>query len=287
MDEAERDIDWGLTSWEGSRRAQLRRALELTLRERLEAAQGLADVARRFQQMRERGQFMTVRSDPAKVQAERARMAREPASPYAPEAKGGGGAARAPGGTTRYIETRLGILSYAQLAPHLARNVLALEKRIEDGKFEQASLDDALLLQFHSLICADLVPQLAGWRRTDVAVGEHEPPHFFQVPALAREYGRDLQARLSAVGGVVGDLLLETLAFAEGRLLFIHPFADFNGRVTRAWLREILSRLDLPPVQLAPSEEPARSDYLSALRAADRNDWRPLVEVWRRRFENE
>ncbi len=286
MDEAERDIDWSLTSWEGSRRAQLRRALELTLRERLEAAQGLADVARRFQQMRERGQFMTVRSDPAKVQAERARMAREPASPYAPEAEGGGGAARAPGGTTRYIETRLGILSYAQLAPHLARNVLALEKRIEDGDFEQAPLDDALLLQFHSLICADLVPQLAGWRRTDVAVGEHEPPHFFQVPALAREYGRDLQARLSALGDT-GELLLEALAFAEGRLLSIHPFADFNGRAARAWLREILRRLDLPPVQLVPGEDAARIEYLSALRVVDRADWRPLMEIWRRRFENE
>lgn len=256
MDEAERDIDWSLTTWEGSRRAQLRHALTLTLRERLEAAQGLADVARRFQEMRERGQFTTAHPDAAKPQAQSAPMAREPASSYAP-----------------------------QLAPHLARNVLALEKRIEDGEFDQAPLDDALLLQFHSLICGDLVPQLAGWRRTNVAVGEHEPPHFFQVPALAREYGRDLQARLSAAAGT-GDLLLETLAFAEARLLFIHPFADFNGRVTRVWLREILRRLDLPPVQLAPTDEPARSEYLLALRAADRVDLGPLMEIWRRRFED-
>lgn len=196
-----------------------------------------------------------------------------------------GGGARAPRDATRYIETRLGILSYTDLAPHLARNVLALEKRIEDGEFEQAPLDDALLLELHSLICGDLVPQLAGWRRASVTVGEHEPPHFFQVPALAREYGRDLQARLSAAGGT-GQILLETLAFAEGRLLWIHPFADFNGRVTRVWLREILRRLDVPPVQLAPSDEPARTEYLGALRAADRSDWRPLMQIWRRRFED-
>ena len=36
MSEARQDIDWSLTTWEGSRRAQLRRALELTLRERFE-----------------------------------------------------------------------------------------------------------------------------------------------------------------------------------------------------------------------------------------------------------
>jgi CRISPR-associated endonuclease/helicase Cas3 len=199
---------------------------------------------------------------------------------------GDGSGTRAPRGATRYIQTRLGILSYTQLAPHLARNVLALEKRIEDGEFERVALDDALLLRFHSLICGDLVPQLAGWRRTNVAVGEHEPPQFFQVPALAREYGLNLQARLAAAGDDAGELLLETLAFAEGRLLSIHPFADFNGRVARVWLREVLRRLDLPPVQLAPSEGPSRAEYLSALRAADRNNWRPLMEIWRRRFED-
>jgi CRISPR-associated endonuclease/helicase Cas3 len=198
---------------------------------------------------------------------------------------GDGGGTRTPRDATRYVETRLGILSYTELAPHLARNVLALEKRIEDGKFDRSALDDALLLQFQSLICGDLVPQLAGWRRVDVVVGEHDAPQFFKVPVLVREYGRDLDARLSAAGGM-GESILETLAFAEGRLLWIHPFADFNGRATRVWLREILRRLDLPPVQLAPTEGPTRSEYLAALRAADRADWRPLMDVWRRRFED-
>ena len=55
MDEARRDIDWSLTIGEGSRRAQLRRALALTLRERLEAVEGLADVVRRLEEMRARG----------------------------------------------------------------------------------------------------------------------------------------------------------------------------------------------------------------------------------------
>ena len=199
---------------------------------------------------------------------------------------GDGGGTRAPRHATRYVKTPLGILSYSELAPHLARHVLALERRVEDGEFAKAGLDEALLAQFHRLICGDLVPQLAGWRRTNVTVGDHTPPDFFRVPALAREYGLDLQARLSAAGKSGGEILLEALAFAEGRLLVIHPFADFNGRVTRVWLREILRRLDLPPVQLAPADESARAEYLAALRAADRNDWGPLVEIWRSRFES-
>ena len=57
MSEAGDTIDWSVTTWEGSRRAQLRRALTLTVRERMEALEGLADVARRFQEMRAQGAF--------------------------------------------------------------------------------------------------------------------------------------------------------------------------------------------------------------------------------------
>jgi Fic family protein len=89
------------------------------------------------------------------------------------------------------------------------------------------------------------------------------------VPVLAREYGLDLQARLSATDSSVDVLLLEALAFAEGRLLCIHPFADFNGRVTRVWLREILRRLDLPPLRLVPDGLQETADYLAALQAGD------------------
>ena len=114
----------------------------------------------------------------------------------------------------------------------------------------------------------------------------HTPPEFFRVPALVREYGLDLQARLSSPPNVNDESLLETLAFAEGRLLSIHPFADLNGRVTRVWLREILRRLDLPPVRLVPAVQASINQYLAALQTADRNDWHPLMNVWRRRFED-
>jgi hypothetical protein len=51
------DIDWRLTTREGSRRAQLRNALTLTLRERLSAVEGMADIARRLREMRVQGEL--------------------------------------------------------------------------------------------------------------------------------------------------------------------------------------------------------------------------------------
>ena len=55
------DIDWSLTTWEGSRREQLRHALSFTLRERLQAVEDMAEVAQRFKEMRETGKSSVAR----------------------------------------------------------------------------------------------------------------------------------------------------------------------------------------------------------------------------------
>ena len=45
------DADWTTATWEGSRRAQLRAALALTVRERLQALEDLAELAQRLATM--------------------------------------------------------------------------------------------------------------------------------------------------------------------------------------------------------------------------------------------
>lgn len=42
------EADWSGATWEGSRRAQIRRNLRLTVRERLEALEALAETSRRL-----------------------------------------------------------------------------------------------------------------------------------------------------------------------------------------------------------------------------------------------
>jgi len=191
-----------------------------------------------------------------------------------------------PGGATRYIQTTRGLLSYTQLAPLLAERVLRVEHDITGGIYAQEPLTQDLLLAFHRQIAGELFPEWAGrWRDAEVRVGEHHPTRPYQVPILMRDYGEDLGTRLANASGQMDDLLLESLAFAEGRLLTIHPFTDFNGRVTRLFLRELLRRLELPPVDLVPTDAPGEAAYRSALRAADILNWHPLTDIWKRRFE--
>ena len=50
---------WESVTYEGNVRAQLRRALALTLRERFEAVEEMADLSRRFEEMRKSGKFVS------------------------------------------------------------------------------------------------------------------------------------------------------------------------------------------------------------------------------------
>jgi hypothetical protein len=45
-------IDWTLTTWEGSRREQLRRWAELSLEEIIQAQEDMRELSERFAQMR-------------------------------------------------------------------------------------------------------------------------------------------------------------------------------------------------------------------------------------------
>ena len=192
---------------------------------------------------------------------------------------------RPPHAATRYIDTALGILSYRELAPHLAERVADADLAIVNRSFADLPIHD-LLLQLHRRICADLTRDMAGrWRRHDVRVGEHQPPHYWQVPVLMRMFADDLDARLAATGASLSERLIEDLTFAEGRLLHIHPFEDFNGRVTRLFLVELMHRLDLPVIDPTTPTGNATRRYFAALRACDRGDPRLLAAIWRRRFE--
>lgn len=194
------------------------------------------------------------------------------------------GTTRPPHSATRYIETSVGILSYQELAPLLAERVADTELGISNRAFANLSVHN-LLLELHRRICANLTPDMAGrWRLRDVRVGEHQAPPHWQVPMLMRNYAADVDTRLQHLGDSPGDRLIEDLAFAEGRLLHIHPFEDFNGRVSRLFLIELLYRMNLPVVDPAASSPEDASRYFAALRAYDRHDPRPLNAIWRRRF---
>ncbi len=162
------------------------------------------------------------------------------------------------------------------------------EVAIGERQFAARPVDESLILDLHRRICGDLVPAIAGrWRRREVQVGDHRAPPAWRVPMLMRAYVADLAARATHASAGVDELLIDTLVFAEGQLLHIHPFEDFNGRVTRLFLIELLYRLQLPIVDPATDQGEETARYFAALRAYDKRDSVPLAAFWRERFEKE
>lgn len=83
MTDKPEDPEWETGTWEGSRRAQLRTALRLTVRQRLEALESLTETSRHFAQMRGAGEFhygdQTMHEQPAITE-----KVGEPNSEYTP-----------------------------------------------------------------------------------------------------------------------------------------------------------------------------------------------------------
>ncbi|MBI5675043.1 MAG: Fic family protein [Nitrospirae bacterium] len=189
--------------------------------------------------------------------------------------------------TTRFIESSLGIKSYSELAPHLAKGVERVMASFLNKSAAELLITPEFIRTLHKDAFEELFPAWAGqYRDRNVTVGRYIPPPYYEVPLMIHQYCKDLEARLSVLGAAppVTNILLEALAFAEGRFLSIHPFLDFNGRVARMLMFALCYRLELPPVELVPNEK-QKDSYLFALSEGDKLIWQPLIEVWKQRLE--
>ncbi len=115
-----------------------------------------------------------------------------------------------PENTTRFIETELGTLNYAELASLPGERVALTELALfEDESFAKQAIDEHLIQAIHSFIAGDLVPVWARcWRDVELTVGKWLSAAARHVHALMSEYGLDLQTRWSGVESGDSELLL-------------------------------------------------------------------------------
>jgi fido (protein-threonine AMPylation protein) len=102
--------------------------------------------------------------------------------------------------------------------------------------------------------------------------GGMRPSSFPDVPHLISDWLHETEH----LAGAHPLAFPETLARIHARFEQIHPFLDGNGRTGRLILNLLLIRLGYPPAIIYKRE---RSQYLQALRRADRNDYGSLGEL--------
>lgn len=132
-----------------------------------------------------------------------------------------------------------------------------------------------------------IFPKTAGkFRQIEVTVSNHTPPKFYLVPQLILDFCRDLGTRLKHLPTIEEpnflNKLTESLAWAQHRFLWIHPFQDYNGRIGRLLTNIILLNLNLPPIELQVETKSGRQKYVRALQMANEGDlkkFKKLIEA--------
>ena len=98
--------------------------------------------------------------------------------------------------TTRLIESSIGIKSYAELAPHLAKGVERVMASLLTRETSGLNITPEFVRSLHKDAFGELFPSWAGnYRDRNVIVGKHTAPPYYEVPSLMRQYCEDLRVQ--------------------------------------------------------------------------------------------
>lgn len=161
-----------------------------------------------------------------------------------------------------YRETKFGVLS-----------VIEIEAMITDGvanvnvfllrEFENLPICVSTAKELHEKIAGHIFSEAGNFRKSEVSIGTYEPPKFFQIPELMKNWESDYNERHKHVKNQ--DKQIELLAWLMHQFLLIHPFFDYNGRVARLLGQLFLLQHKLPISSFIGIK---RTDYANVMKKA-------------------
>lgn len=140
------------------------------------------------------------------------------------------------------------------------------------NKNKRHTISEILIRNLHQLVVQETDKEWAGrYRNANVIIGgaKHTPPDALQVPQKMR----DLITWLNTQKGKTN--IIELSALLHHKLVYIHPFFDGNGRMTRLVMNVLLMQAGYP---LVVSLKNDRKKYYNVLEKADNGKYEPLVK---------
>lgn len=190
-----------------------------------------------------------------------------------------------PKSATSFKETAPGIVSRSQLVPLEAQGIKkALEYiiKISDAK---PPITPDLIKDIHKVGFVFIFPDWAGkFRSIEVTVGTYAPPSYYELPPLVKSLCDDLAERLrhlpsSSEQEKYLDEVISLLAWFQHRLVWIHPFQDYNGRISRVLTNLLLLNLELPIMEIKAGTKKDRGYYIKAMKEADKGNLTKLENL--------
>jgi len=183
-----------------------------------------------------------------------------------------------PKSATSYKETAFGILPRSKVIELEAEGVKRAQDYIIKLSDSKTEITPQAILDIHKAGFGFIFPDWAGKFRTiDVTVGDYEPPHYNKVSELIINLCDDLSERLKHLPSTENDErflseLISLLGWFQHRLVWIHPFNDYNGRVARLLTNFLLLNLGFPILTIKVETGKDREGYVKAMKDADNND---------------
>lgn len=173
-----------------------------------------------------------------------------------------------------YYETLFGVLSIKEIESLITDNLILTRFYIA-SHYYKLTINGLLLKDLHKKLAGNIFETAGNFRKTEVQVGNYKPPKFFEIEILIKNWEADYQER--SKHDKTEDEKIETLAWLMHRLLWIHPFFDYNGRITRLIGEIYLMQNNLPVISFKGTK---RSDFAEAMKyATNNNDLSKIIKI--------
>ena len=185
---------------------------------------------------------------------------------------------------TSWKETKFGILPRSrviQLEIQGTQKGLLLLQQIAINK-EPLSIE--FIKKTHKDCFGDILQNLAGtFRAIQVEYSGKEAPHFSKIHEMMQNLADDIEHALKLLPAKVSDVYITDmaglLALFQHRFVVIHPFVDYNGRMSRMFTNYILMREELPTIEIPVTTNKLRKKYIQALQKADEGNYQALQDI--------
>lgn len=179
-----------------------------------------------------------------------------------------------------YVLQRADIASGAQSEAEARAEWDALDTGRPYGPVPLLTLTEDNVRELHwqlatNLLPADVVDPAGSYRTQQVFVGLDR--HFL-APELVPSAMEAFVARAAQDDATFGGSVRKA-AWVAHRFVDIHPFGDFNGRLSRILMNMVLWRVGLPFSVALRSDAKHRKRYMQALKRGDRGDLSALTAL--------
>lgn len=154
-------------------------------------------------------------------------------------------------GETSYKQTKHGILPRSQVLKleviGTKKGLILLNKLAKENK----PITPDLIKEIHKKSFYEILLDDAGkFRTVQVSYSGKEAPYFPKIPEMIKILCDDTEFALShlpkATEETFIERVVELISRFQHRFVFIHPFIDYNGRLSRMFTNYLLIRLNLP-----------------------------------------